>query len=325
MAEYPPFSLEHPRFNQELFSGRLQNLIRQLDPTKLLAGSTQLDAMKRLLDDYKAGARGAEYSDKALWLAKETLGARTHPDTGEKILTPLCFAAYAPMQPPIILGLLSANPMTQLFWQWANQSYNVAVNYANRNGSSQMTTEQIGISYGAAVLSSCGIAWGMGKAGARLDKMGGMMGTALRVAAPYTAVVTAGCLSLIIIRKPELDEGVNVTDKEGNVYGKSLVAGRDGITKCCMARALWNIPVLPMNQLMCYIYSQSKIHAKNPRLFMPFQVVSATVCVGLGLYPAQAVFSQNAEISASSLEPEFRNICRPDGTPITEFYFNKGL
>jgi hypothetical protein len=29
-----------------------------------------------------------------------------HPDTGELTITPFCFAAYTPMQPPIIVGLL---------------------------------------------------------------------------------------------------------------------------------------------------------------------------------------------------------------------------
>ena len=42
------------------------------------------------------------------------------------------------------------------------ESYNVAVNYGNRNASSNMSTQTLGMAYAGAVASSCTLALGLG-------------------------------------------------------------------------------------------------------------------------------------------------------------------
>jgi hypothetical protein len=64
---------------------------------------------------------------------------------------------------------------------------------------------------------------------------------------------------------------------------------------------------------------------RNPRMMLPVLTCVSTIAVILGLYPAQAVFSQNAAIPASRLEPEFQGLKASDGTTISQFTFNKGL
>ena len=67
--------------------------------------------------------------------------------------------------------LTSSTPAGTAFWQWANQSYNVAVNYANRNiGGKQMSNQAIAASYAGAVVSSCGLALGLGRVADNLKK-----------------------------------------------------------------------------------------------------------------------------------------------------------
>jgi hypothetical protein len=63
----------------------------------------------------------------------------------------------------------------------------------------------------------------------------------------------------------------------------------------------------------------------NPRMMLPVLTCVSMVAVVMGLYPAQAVFSQNALIPASRLEPQFQGLNASDGSPITHFTFNKGL
>lgn len=55
-----------------------------------------------------------------LWDARTLIEARCHADTKEQLPTAMCFAAYAPMQPPIILGMLwpGAGLGQTLFMQW---------------------------------------------------------------------------------------------------------------------------------------------------------------------------------------------------------------
>lgn len=65
-----------------------------------------------------------------------------------------------------VKGLLLPNPsMPKLvFWQWINQSYNLGVNYSNRNASNELGLSQMIKAYLAAVGTSCGIAVGLSQA-----------------------------------------------------------------------------------------------------------------------------------------------------------------
>ena len=114
----PAFEPSSSRFDQSQFGGRLQQIIAQLDPMKLLVSSADIDAAKALVKAYKEGKRDPSTTDAELWAAKELIECRIHPDTGELTPTLFCFAAYTPMQPPMIVGLLTAStPMTVAFWQ----------------------------------------------------------------------------------------------------------------------------------------------------------------------------------------------------------------
>lgn len=63
-----------------------------------------------------------------------------HPDTGKPIFPLFRFSAFAPANIPIAAMLLypSSNPVFVMTAQFINQTYNVCVNYANRNASSEM-------------------------------------------------------------------------------------------------------------------------------------------------------------------------------------------
>ena len=56
-------------------------------------------------------------------------------DTQQKIPLLLRMSAFVPVGVVFVLGMLQPNPSlrTAVFWQWANQSSNALINYANRN------------------------------------------------------------------------------------------------------------------------------------------------------------------------------------------------
>lgn len=78
-------------------------------------------AAQKLLAEFKEKGSAAAIgtTDEDLWAARELIEARVHPDTGKPVPVLLCFAAYTPMQPPIILGLMwpNASVTNMLFWQ----------------------------------------------------------------------------------------------------------------------------------------------------------------------------------------------------------------
>ena len=51
-----------------------------------------------------------------------------------------------------------------IFWQWANQTLNVCVNYANANKSVPMSNQEVAGAYVAATATSVGLAVGLNRA-----------------------------------------------------------------------------------------------------------------------------------------------------------------
>lgn len=134
------------------------------------------------------------------------------------------FIFYFPAQPvnvPIVAGMIYAAPTIGniIFWQWVNQSANVAVNYANRNASNSMSNEQIASAYGAAVLTSCSLAIGLGH-WAKASKS-----AVIPRVVPFVSVATAGALNVLMMRQNEARVGIAVRDADGNVRGQSKRAG----------------------------------------------------------------------------------------------------
>lgn len=326
---FPDFTLDKPRFDPASFFGRLRQIVVQFDPLKLFVGDQELTDKLELIKRFQTQTLPPGTTAAQLWEAREARDCLTHPDTGERILKPFCFAAYTPFQPPIVLGLLlpGGGILNQAFWQWVNQSYHCGVLYANKNKSTTMTNTEVLKAYGGAVSVSVGLSVGMQKFGSFMQaKSPGMIGRVVSGGAPFVGVVGAGCVSLILMRYNEIENGVHVRDADGTEYPKSKVAAREGIGKCCAARVLWNIPILVGAPLVINSYLKSAMHLRNPRLSIPMQALISTGAIILGIYPAQAVFTQEASIAASKLEPEFQKQPLADGSGFVDtFFYNKGL
>ena len=137
----PAFSLDGSKHDLDTYQGRFLNFLGIVDPRTLFTTESELEKACDLLERFKntegASAEKLNVTDDDLWEAKRIKSAIIHPSTGEKISPLLRMSCFAPMNVPIIAGMLNATslPVT-LFWQWFNQSYNSAMNYANRSGGS---------------------------------------------------------------------------------------------------------------------------------------------------------------------------------------------
>lgn len=72
----------------------------------------------------------------------------------------------------------------------------------------------------------------------------------IRATLPFTAVAAAGFANVALIRGNEMTDGVELLDDEGVPRGKSPIAGTVGITKCGIARVLWNFPIMVVPPLI---------------------------------------------------------------------------
>ena len=265
-----------------------------------------------------------------LWDARSIKESILHPDTNEPIFMPFRFSFFGPAQfiiiPLVIAPATIASPLRTTVMHWANQSYNAGCNYANRNISSPTSMSTLMEGYAGAVASSVVLALGatavVNKAGA-LPKL---LQSTFRIGFPFLACAVAGCTNLILVRKSELSEGIQLFDGNDNELGKSVLAAQNALGKCCAARFAWNAPVMIGVPLML-----AGLQKTIPSLFKSTRIGMATTVVVSGLTcmiavpPALALFPQYDSVNVSVLEDEFHNMKDSNGQPIQRVYFNKGL
>eukprot|EP01111_Echinosteliopsis_oligospora_P010455 TRINITY_DN3253_c0_g1_i1.p1 TRINITY_DN3253_c0_g1~~TRINITY_DN3253_c0_g1_i1.p1 ORF type:complete len:213 (+),score=38.10 TRINITY_DN3253_c0_g1_i1:269-907(+) len=207
MAEYPPFNPKASRYDQSEFLGRFKHFMDITDMSTIFVSQQKLEQCIQMLKDYEAGTLNPMPSDQVLWEAKKIVDSTIHPDTGKKIPIPVRLSAFLPVNVIICAGMLMPNPSVgaTIFWQWINQSYNIAMNHANRNASNEMPTSQIVQSYVTAVSVSCGVALGLRHL---VDKALATASAALRsnikMFIPFAAVSIAGVANVCIMRRNEM-------------------------------------------------------------------------------------------------------------------------
>jgi tricarboxylate carrier len=256
--------------------------------------------------------------------------ACVHPDTGEVIFAPFRFSAFVPTNIPLVVGMLSAtSPGATMFWQWANQSYNVAVNYSNRNigASTSMSNSAIMASYAGAVVASCSLSVGLG---ALVSKMNTSASPSLglrllRGAVPFVAVASAGVVNVALMRRQEAINGIGVKDHEGVERGISITAGKQAVTEVALTRVALPAPILLFPPAIMSLWDRTGLAKANPK-WRPFvQVPVITACLWLALPLAIGLFPQVSSVKAEQLEPQFHNLKDSKGNRVEQFFFNKGL
>jgi tricarboxylate carrier len=318
-------NLNRSRFDQTTFLGRFRHFLNVTDPRTLFTTDQKLKESIKLLEDYENG-RDIKVTEEQLWQAKKLKDAIIHPDTGEKILWPFRMSAFVPMNTLIAVGLLTPNPtiIIQIFWQWINQSMNIAVNHANRNASNQMSNKQISEAYVVSVLSSCSIAVGLSQLVKRSDKLSPILRTTIKRYVPFTAVASANVINVFLMRRNEISEGIVVKDEHGEVLGKSPTAGMRAVTQVAISRVIITMPVLTIPPLIMGYLEKTKFISANPRLAIPLNIAVCALSLAAGVPTAIALFPQMSKLPVEKLEPEFRNIVK-NGRKVTHVYYNKGL
>eukprot|EP00796_Vickermania_ingenoplastis_P010709 gene10709-7440_t len=326
-SAYPPFSDTKPLYDMSTFGGRLRHWTRALNPTLLLENPSSLAKAQQILDDHRQGRRGRA-TDAELWHARMAVESCVHPTTHEVISPWFRMSMFLPMNYVIVPAMMAPATLSSFYLtagvQWANQSYNSAVNYCNRSSDKQPTSD-IMKAYAATVVVAvggnlCAAAW------LRRIPPGTAAATVVRATMPFLAVAGAASANLALMRKNEWmssGQGLLVKDEDGVARGTSVIAGRDSLYKCCMARVLWNIPcmVLPT---VCAVPLRKFVPAarRNPYIT---EVLLQVVGLTAGVPPALAFYDVTQTLPADRLEPQFHGLKRRDGSPVKELTYYKGL
>ena len=91
--------------------------------------------------------------------ARRIVRSIEHPDTGKPVPFYGRMSGFVPINVPILFMLIMVRPtfVNIVAGQWLNQSYNAAMNYANRNATSTYSTRDILKGYASAVAVSVGL------------------------------------------------------------------------------------------------------------------------------------------------------------------------
>ena len=269
-------------------------------------------------------------------------------DTGEPVFLPFRMSCFVLTNLVVTAGMLQPGLTTGgiVAWQITNQSLNVAINNANANKSSPMTTADMAKSYLVAVSASCGVALGLNGLVPRL-KVSDSARNILKRLVPFAAVASAGALNAYLMRRGEIKTGIDVrpvlsdaekeklkeegkSERDVPSLGKSQKAAKIAVYETAASRVFNSSPIMILPALGLYYIETKQQWYKNllkskPKLRTALPVglnlglIAATSFVALPL--ALAVFPQQETIGADQLEPEFHGKGGVDG----KVSFNRGL
>ena len=285
--------------------------------------------------------------------------ANDHIDTGTPVLLPFRMSAYVFSNLVVTAGMLTPGlgvsishksckskhipnkgleqTSGTLLWQIGNQSLNVAINNANANKSTPLSTSQIAQSYLMAVSASCSTALGLKALVPRLKSISPNTRLILSRLVPFAAVASASALNVFLMRGEEIRQGIDVypvlsaeerakreliEDAEPvQSLGKSKKAATLAVGETAISRVLNATPIMVLPPLILVKLEKTQWLRARPRMIMP---VNLALILGTSLFAlplALAAFPSRQAISASSLEEEFRG--RGGDQGMVEF--NRGM
>ncbi|XP_065833753.1 sideroflexin-1-like [Oscarella lobularis] len=317
----PRINLDKPRYDQSTFSGRAKHFFQTTDPRNLLASEKQLDAAKELLALYRKGEENEKTTHDEVWRAKTLYDSAFHPETGEKMFILGRMSAQVPCNMTITGSMLTfyRHPAAILFWQWINQSFNAIVNYTNSSGDLGKETKQLSKAYtaatGAAMATALGVSYVAKRAPAVISRMG-----------PFAAVAAANCINIPLMRQKELDEGIIITDADGNELGKSKKAARKAISQVVISRIGMAAPAMMTTPLLMGFCQNLPLFKRfGARIEVPFQIGIVGLCLTFATPLCCAIFPQRSSLAVNKLESELQEKIKSQPNPPDRVYFNKGL
>ncbi|KAK7194831.1 tricarboxylate carrier [Novymonas esmeraldas] len=326
-ATVPPFSMEGSKYDMNTLAGRTRYWAEAINPVMLLENERTLQRHQMLLDRWKAGQAGT-VSDAELWHARAAVESCIHPTTKEVLPPPFRMSMFLPVNYVVVPCMMLPSTVMSVWRtvaiQWANQSYNSAVNYANRSSDKQPVSE-IAKAYTAAVVVACGGSL-MATMWLKRIPAGTTKATLIRATVPFLAVSCAATVNLASMRKNEWlsgGQGIRVVDEDGVVRGTSTAAGWDSLIKCSVTRLVWNLPCMTLPTLCMMPLLRVSPFAR--RHAVPAECLLQMLGLTIGVPPALGAYNLHQSIAASRLEPRFHGLTRKDGSPVQTLTYYKGL
>lgn len=317
------FSLDKPRYDLSTYYGRFRHFLNVTSPFTLLKTDEEIRFAENAIQRFRETGSLTGTSTQ-MWGYQSLANAAIHPATGTIVPAPFRVSAIAPMNIPICYFMLQippANVAGTLAIHIFNQSYNTACNYFNRSGEG-VPLESMGKSYALAMTSACGLAFGMGKLVKNVPAL-----QRFSIWIPILASAMASSSNLAFTRADEVTKGAEVVDEHGNSYGKSVIAGRQGVMQSALSRCVM-VPcaVFLVPDMIIKALKKRNLTPKSPRMGTALYLGVLVGCLA-GVLPATlAVFPQTATFDVTNLEPHFQQLTsKTTNAHVKVLYAQKGL
>jgi hypothetical protein len=234
-----------------------------------------------------------------------------------------------------------------------NQSFNALQFYANRNATNPVPLETVAVSFSAAVVSAVSVGAGLRsfelstarrlreaatKAAAAAAASSSSSSSsssaaspaplwlrALSLSVPFLGAAAAKPLQIGLMRRDEIEQGVEVFDGEGNPRGRSVTAGRAAVGMTVATRITYLAPMLWMPVVQGWIERAVPLLRTNRAAGILAYTAHAAVNSAFVTPLCIALFDQRASLPAKALEEGFRGLKDSRGRDVERLYFNKGL
>merc|ERR1711892_1142626 len=191
--------LSKPQYDQNTYWGRVSHFSKLTDPRNLALSDSELTRARDIVNHHKSG-ENTGLSVAALWNEKYKYDSAYHPESGHKMFLPGRMSAWVPANMCITGAMLAfqKTPGQIIFWQFANQSVNAAVNFTNRSGGDEIPTTTLACNFVGATTLAVGVAMGVKRFAPK----------SLSRLSPFFAVCAANCLNTPLMRSSELSNSV---------------------------------------------------------------------------------------------------------------------
>jgi len=293
-----PLSLLYPSYVAAQAKNQILYYYLDKSPTSEFLSDTRLEATSE--------------ASLSLWNYKRLMNSVYHPTTNEPV--PLLFrmSAFLPVNIPILAGILLFPGTSVLsgFWQVLHQCYFAGFNYHNGNLSSSLYDDQelFGCYY-LAILGSVVV-------GVKVHKLFQHSKSLFVCTFGHaTALATAGCVNLLIMRHQELFEGVRAYNYSASMYDESKEAAKKGLSKTAFIRFTMQYPLVFFPVIVREALKKVRLYpgAGLGKVCMDVGLVSLSLLINVPVMFALYPHIMHAE----KLEKRWP---QPGG-----FYFNRGL
>ncbi|XP_065919637.1 sideroflexin-2-like [Dysidea avara] len=308
-------------WDQSTFIGRLNYYARVTDPRLVFSTNNTLNKAKNTVTTYQEGRPLAHLTKEEIVRAHVIYDSTFHPDNGAEMNIPGRMCAQVPCGMLVTGGLLTFyKTLPQLIaMQFAAQTFGANINYTNRNARSQIKKWQVATAF-------VGAASGATFASVLLNSLLATAPSLLKRFVPFGGMIAANSVNIPTMRQRELIDGIVVTDKDGNVLGKSRIAAAKGISQVLLSRICLYGPVMLVVPILMEVLEKRPFFKRGQFFLVCTQVLLSGTFMMITVPVACSLFPQQCSLRFNQLESLLQQEIRKKyNQQIYRVYFNKGL